>query len=580
MRKLTLLTSLCLVLACGGAGPDDDGGGLFGNGDDDGGGGLFSRDDDDDGYNEDEDCDDGDASVNPGQQEVPYDGVDNDCDAATPDDDLDGDGFGIDQDCDDDNASVNPDQVEVPGDGLDNDCDSSTCLNPGFAGSASSWALPKGYGQDHFTAIANSGYCSSGYNIPSYTTMDLSGDGLPEMLVSYHCGDGTLGDSTWAVHENKGSGFVDSATSWSLPSGYGAEHFTTTANSGYCSSGYNIPTYTTMDLTGDALPDLVVSYHCGNGTLGDTTWAVHENTGGRFAASPTSWSMPTGYGAEHFTTTANNGYCSSGYDIPSYTTMDITGDGRPDLVVTYHCGDGSIGDTTWAVHENTGSGFAKNATSWALPTGYGADLFTTTSNSGYCSSGYNIPSYTTMDITGDGRPDLVVTYHCGDGSIGDSTWVVHKNTGSGFAAATTWSLPSGYGTDNLTNTANSGYCSSGYDIPSYSTLDITGDGRPDLLVTYHCGDGTLGDTTWGVHENTGSGFASSATAWTMPPGYGADQFTATTNSGYCSSGYDIPSYTTMDLVGDERLDLVVSYHCGKGTLGDTTWAVHKGTCDL
>lgn len=54
-----------------------------------------------DGFDVTEDCDDGDAGVNPGEDEAPYDGVDNDCDPGTPDD-ADGDGYPVGKDCDDD----------------------------------------------------------------------------------------------------------------------------------------------------------------------------------------------------------------------------------------------------------------------------------------------------------------------------------------------------------------------------------------------------------------------------------------------------------------------------------------------
>jgi hypothetical protein len=54
--------------------------------------------------------------------EIPYDGLDNDCDAATLDDDLDADGALIATDCDDTNAAVYPDALELCDD-LDNDCD-------------------------------------------------------------------------------------------------------------------------------------------------------------------------------------------------------------------------------------------------------------------------------------------------------------------------------------------------------------------------------------------------------------------------------------------------------------------------
>jgi hypothetical protein len=80
-----------------------------------------------DGYTDTEgDCADANGRVNPGEEETPYDGVDNDCDPATPDDDLDGDGAVGADDCDDTDATVGPDAAEVPYDGIDNDCDSAT----------------------------------------------------------------------------------------------------------------------------------------------------------------------------------------------------------------------------------------------------------------------------------------------------------------------------------------------------------------------------------------------------------------------------------------------------------------------
>ncbi len=72
-----------------------------------------------------DDCDDSDPYVGPGAPEVPYDGVDNDCDEGTEDDDLDGDGFPQAEDCDDSNPEVNPSATEVPGNGLDDDCSGS-----------------------------------------------------------------------------------------------------------------------------------------------------------------------------------------------------------------------------------------------------------------------------------------------------------------------------------------------------------------------------------------------------------------------------------------------------------------------
>jgi hypothetical protein len=88
------------------------------------------NDQDSDGVTDVDDCDDGSADVGPGHEELPYNGVDDDCDAATPDDDLDGDGYGVEQDCDDADATVHPGAEELVGDGVDQDCDLETPDDP------------------------------------------------------------------------------------------------------------------------------------------------------------------------------------------------------------------------------------------------------------------------------------------------------------------------------------------------------------------------------------------------------------------------------------------------------------------
>ncbi len=86
-------------------------------------------DNDGDGYDVAEDCDDSNAEVNPGTMETPYNGIDDDCNGDTKDDDLDGDGFGIDLDCDDTNDLIHPDATEIPNNGIDEDCDGADLLS-------------------------------------------------------------------------------------------------------------------------------------------------------------------------------------------------------------------------------------------------------------------------------------------------------------------------------------------------------------------------------------------------------------------------------------------------------------------
>lgn len=136
------------------------------------------------------DCDDTRAEVNPEAVEVPYDGVDNDCDPVTPDDDLDGDGFLVADDCDDTSAVTFPGADEVCGNGQLDDCDDPTPP-----------PVEHCYGEramDSADVVLTSG-TADGWAGQSLSVLDdVTGDGLPELVVGAY-GENMLGGATYVV---------------------------------------------------------------------------------------------------------------------------------------------------------------------------------------------------------------------------------------------------------------------------------------------------------------------------------------------------------------------------------------------
>ena len=129
-----------------------------------------------DGYNADgtvgDDCDDSDETVYPGAEDIPKDGIDQDC---SGDDDLDSDDDGYDDsefggdDCDDGDPSVNPGATDWMNDGIDSDCD-------GLDGAPVELADSAMYIQPATTTVQS-------LTGSSLASCDLDEDGLDDLIV-------------------------------------------------------------------------------------------------------------------------------------------------------------------------------------------------------------------------------------------------------------------------------------------------------------------------------------------------------------------------------------------------------------
>jgi len=321
-----------------------------------------------------------------------------------------------------------------------------------------------------------------------------------------------------------------------------------------------------------------------------------------FAAAGTPFSLPGGYAKGYYYGTSGDTYCDSynGYGRPAYSTVDLTGDRKPDFVVTRTCGalegsDPAVGKTSWRVYAHAGNGFAASF-DWPLPQDYAKGYFYGLSGDTYCDSynGYGRPAYQVMDLDGDAKADLLVTRTCStlagsDPTVGVAAWRLYKGTGAGFSTSPgNWPLPQEYAKGYFFGTSGDTYCDSynGYGRPAYQLADMNGDQKLDLVVTRTCStlagsDPTVGVTRWRVYLNTGTGFAATPVDWALPQEYAKGYFNDLSGDTYCDSynGYGRPAYTTVDVNGDHRPDLVVTRTCSTlagsdPAVGVSRWRVY------
>jgi hypothetical protein len=338
-----------------------------------------------------------------------------------------------------------------------------------------------------------------------------------------------------------------------LPSGFAATPASFAVPAPRCADAFDAPAgngavgYTTMDVTGDGHADLVVYEDACDATVGKTHWDVYAWSSAGFDATPAPFTVPAPRCADAFDAPAGN-------DAVGYTTMDLTGDGHPDLVVYDDTCDATVGQTHWDVYAGGASGFAATPAPFAVPAPRCQDAFDAL-------AGDDAVGYALLDLTGDGRSDLVVYQDSCDATVGQTHWDVYASAASGFAATPTpFDVPAAR-------------CKDAFDAPSgddsveYTTMDLTGDGHLDLVVTQDTCDATVGQTHWDVYAGAASGFASTPAPFTVPAPRCKDAFDG-------PAGNDAVDYAMMDLTGDGHLGLVVTEDTCDATVGQTHWDVY------
>lgn len=415
----------------------------------------------------------------------------------------------------------------------------------------------------------------------------------------------------------RAQGFQTAPTNWNLPVG---GYYTTgnvpwgynaIAGSAAASNNSNSQTWSVIDIDGDGKSDLIVCAQ--NDANADDKvfspasnpyWKVYLNNGSGFSTTATNWAIPvggyytTGNVTWGYNAIAGSATASNYNNSQTWNVMDMNGDNKPDLVISAQ-NDANADDKVfspasspyWKVYLNTGTGFSATATNWSIPVG---GYYTTgnvtwgynaLSGSATASNYNNSQTWNTIDIDGDNKPDLVISAQ-NDANADDKTfsptsnpyWKVYLNTGSGFSAtATNWSIPVGgyYTVGNVSwgynAIAGSAAASNYNNSQTWNLLDINGDSKTDLVISAqndaNADDKTFSPTSnpyWKVYMNTGSGFSSTVTNWTIPIGgfYSVGNvswgFNAIGGTAAASNYKNSQTWNVLDIDGDSKVDLVVS----------------------
>ncbi|MFE6865002.1 trypsin-like serine protease [Kitasatospora sp. NPDC057692] len=261
---------------------------------------------------------------------------------------------------------------------------------------------------------------------------------------------------------------------------------------------------TPRDANGDARADSVMTYYQADGSIGfytaqaGTDGALGEYTSG-YVVPPGNWSRA---------------------DM-KLVQGDFNGDGRADLAMMYHQGDGSITLHT-ALADTAGHLGAFDVKGTTVPAAGNWD--------------WNAFDLYPGDANGDGRTDLIMAYHHGDGSIGFYTALAGP---TGAVAEFNGGYRVGPGNWSRADMKL---------VPG----DFNGDGRAELAMMYRQGDGRITQHT-SIADTAGLLSAFDTGGWTVPAAAGWD--------------WNAIQLLPGDVNGDGRTDVMMAYYFGDGAIG-------------
>jgi hypothetical protein len=334
-------------------------------------------------------------------------------------------------------------------------------------------------------------YSSGGITPVSEAVADVNHDGKLDLAIVNFCG-GSVGDCT---------GSAGGAIGILLGNGDGTFQPVVT----YGSGGFDAWSIAVGDMNGDGKPDLIVTNVCGF----DVTCQSHSATIGVL--------LGNGDGTFQPVLVSDSG----GFPGQSIAVADLNGDGKLDVVVG-HCDVSGLcftGSGNVAVLLGNGDGSFQPAVL-------------------YNSGGQNTISAVIADVNGDSKPDIVAA-NCGAANGGSDSCpevevvavLLGDSDGTFHTAATySWDGPA---------------------VRSLAVADVSGDGKPDLLVSaeYACRDCAEG----GINVMLGNGDGTFQPALI-----------------YGSGGCDANSVAVSDVNGDGKPDVLianVASVCGGGSPG-------------